>query len=237
MAEPKLTDYPRRSFVHRKLEAAGASFVALGDAAIAADFGDAAAEAAMASQLGLSDLSVVARSGFKGPGALDWLAGQGLAVPEANNLASRQADGGLLARLSPNEALFLGALEDGEAKLAALDEAWHAGRETGAGPQGYPLPRRDSHAWFRLTGEKWPATLAKLCAVDLRPARFADATVAQTMAARVAVVAIRDDIGDLPAFHLLVESASAAYLWDCLLDAMAEFGGRPVGLSALKSLG
>ena len=51
------------------------------------------------------------------------------------------------------------------------------------------------------------------------------------------MIVIRDDIADLPAFHLLADSASAAYLWDGLLDAMAEFGGRPVGLSALRSLG
>ncbi len=236
MAEVKLADYPRRSFVHRKLEAAGASFVALGDAAIAADFGDPAAEAAMASQLGLADLSVVARCGFKGAGAADWLAGQGRRLPEESNRALRQEDGSLVARLSPGEALILAPLERGEAGLAALDEAWLAGREAGQGPQGYPLPRRDSHAWFRLTGEKWPGTLAKLCAVDLRPAKFPDGAVAQTVAARVGVILIRDDIADLLAFHLLVDSASAAYLWDCLLDAMAEFGGRPVGLSALKSL-
>jgi len=237
VAEVKLADYPRRSFLHRKLEAAGASFVALGDAAIAADFGDPAAEAAMASQLGLTDLSVVARGGFKGTGTLDWLAGQELVLPGESNRALRQEDGGLLARLSQNEALILVALEDGESRVAALDEAWLAGREAGEGPQGYPLPRRDSHAWFRLTGEKWPATLAKLCAVDLRPAKFPDGAVAQTVAARVNVIVIRDDIGDLLAFHLLVDSASAAYFWDGLLDAMAEFGGRPVGLSALKSLG
>lgn len=236
MTEVKLADYPRRSFVHGKLEAAGASFVALGDAAIAADFGDPAAEAAMASQLGLADLSVVARCGFKGAGAADWLARQGRRLPEESNRALRQEDASLVVRLSPGEALILAPLERGEAGLAALDEAWLAGREAGQGAQGYPLPRRDSHAWFRLTGEKWPGTLAKLCAVDLRPAKFPDGAVAQTVAARVGVVLVRDDIGDLLAFHLLVDSASAAYLWDCLLDAMAEFGGRPVGLSALKSL-
>ena len=60
--------------------------------------------------------------------------------------------------------------------------------------------------------------------------------IAQTVAARVTVVVIRDDIKDLLSYHLLTDSASAAYVWDSLLDAMAEFGGRPVGLSALKSL-
>jgi sarcosine oxidase subunit gamma len=34
----------------------------------------------------------------------------------------------------------------------------------------------------------------------------------------------------------LADSASAEYLWGCLADAMDEFGGTPVGLSALRQL-
>ena len=45
-----------------------------------------------------------------------------------------------------------------------------------------------------------------------------------------------DDLGQAPAFHLLVDSASAEYVWDCLMDAMAEFDGRPAGLNALAGL-
>ena len=48
---------------------------------------------------------------------------------------------------------------------------------------------------------------------------------------------IRDDLGSgaltTLAFHLLFDSASAAYCWDCLIDALAEFDG---GLSALEAL-
>ncbi len=236
MTHLKLDDTPRRSFVHRRLEAAGANFVALRDSAIAADFGDTAAETAMAHQLGLTDLSPAARCGFKGGGSVAWLTKQGLALPEENNSAKRLEDGSLVARLSDSEFLMLAAGEGNEAGLQKLNEAWLADREAGGAAQGYPLPRQDSHAWFRLTGEKWPQTLAKLCALDLRPSKFPNGRVAQTIAARVTVIVIRDDIKDLLAYHLLSDSASAAYLWDCLLDAMAEFGGRPVGLSALKSL-
>lgn len=236
MAEVKLADYPRRSFVHRKLEAAGASFVALGDAAIAADFGDPATEAAMASQLGLTDLSVVARSGFKGAGTMDWLAGQGLALPEESNRALRQEDGNLLARLSENEALILADLEEGEAALAALDEAWLGGCEAGEGPQGYPLPRRDSHAWFLVTGERAAAMFAKICGVDLRPDRFGNGSIAQTSVARANAAVVRDDQGDTLAYHLLIDSASADFFLDAVLDAMAEFDGGLVGLAAARGL-
>ena len=78
---------------------------------------------------------------------------------------------------------------------------------------------------------------AKLCGVDLRPGRFADLAIAQTSAAGITGVIIRDDRGGHLAYHLLCDSASAAYLWDCLVDAMTEFDGRPVGLAAVRSLG
>ena len=35
----------------------------------------------------------------------------------------------------------------------------------------------------------------------------------------------------------LADSASADYLWDCLQDAMNEFDGGPIGLTALRELG
>ena len=47
---------------------------------------------------------------------------------------------------------------------------------------------------------------------------------------------IRGDIGAVPAFDLLADSASAVYLWGALLDAMAEHDGAPVGLAAIGAL-
>ena len=44
-----------------------------------------------------------------------------------------------------------------------------------------------------------------------------------------------DRRGEL-AYHLLFDSASADYLWDCLIDAMDEFDGAPVGATALSTL-
>jgi sarcosine oxidase subunit gamma len=48
---------------------------------------------------------------------------------------------------------------------------------------------------------------------------------------------VRDDRGRVPLYHLLADCAAVEYLWDCLLDAMAEFHGTPVGLTALRGLG
>ena len=231
-------DLPRRSFVARKLSEAGAGFGPLGDAAVALDFGDPAAEAETARRLGLADLSPVPRTGFKGAGTVEWLTGQGVEVPAESNLAARQSGGEVAARLAPGEVLVLGAPEAGADGLpAALEAAWAAGPLPPETPRGFPLPRRDSHAWFLVSGSAAAAMFAKLCGVDLRPAKFPDLSIAQTSVARISAIVVRDDRGGTLAYHLLADSASAEYLWDCLLDAMTEFEGRPVGLTAVRALG
>ena len=74
------TAYLRRSFVRRKLEAAGARFAEVAGAAVAASFANATDELATARVMGLADLSPLPRCGFKGAGTADWLAAQGYAV-------------------------------------------------------------------------------------------------------------------------------------------------------------
>ena len=223
----------RRSFVHAKLVAAGARLAPVRGGLAAMDYGDPAAEQAALASLALVDVSPLPRVGFKGRGTPEWLAGEGVRLPEPN-LALRQEDGTLAVRLAPREALLLAPLTGDADPTARLEPAWREARRNGPGEAlGYPVPRADSHAWFLVTGEHAPAMFAKICGVDLRPDRFAPLRVAQTQAMRLSVVVIRDDGERLAAWHLLLDSASAEYAWDCLLDAMAEFGGKPAGLAAL----
>ena len=231
-------DFSRRGFANRKLAEAGANFGPLAGAAAALDYGAPEAEVEAARHLGLADLSVLQRTGFKGAGTPEWLAGQGVALPQDSNRATRQEGKEVAARLAPNEVLILGDLAGAQGGLpAALEAAWAAETRPPAEPRGYPLPRRDTHAWFLVSGAKAPAMFAKLCGVDLRPEKFDDLAIAQTSVARISGVVIRDDRDGHLAYHLLCDSASAAYLWDCLLDAMSEFDGRPIGLAALRTLG
>jgi sarcosine oxidase subunit gamma len=222
----------RRSFVHAKLVASGVRLEPVRGGLVAMNHGDPAAERAALASLALVDLSPLPRIGFKGPGTPEWLAGEGVRLPEPN-LALRQEDGTLATRLAPREALLLPPVTGNADPTARLERAWREERRSRPGePLGYPVPRADSHAWFLVTGERAPAMFAKICGVDLRPDLFAPLRVAQTQAMRLSVVVVRDD-GALPAWHLLLDSASAEYAWGCLLDAMAEFGGRPAGLAAL----
>lgn len=230
--------FPRRSFVYRQLIKAGPSFEPLSDSAVALDFGHPDAEAEAARRLGLADLSPLPRAGFKGAGTVEWLEGKKLAVPAESNRALRQKNGALAARLAPAEVLILGGLGSTVGGLpVTLNAAWAAEPLPPAVPRGYPVPRQDSHAWFLIAGERAAAMFAKLCAVDLRPGKFDDLAIAQTSVARLSAIVIRDDRGATPAYHLLADSASAPYLWDVLLDAMAEFDGRLMGLTAARTLG
>ena len=226
---------PRRSFVYRLLQAAGARFATVNGGAAALDFNRPAdQEIAQARELGLADLSALPRSGFKGAGTVDWLAAQGLQVGDDSNKAYRQPCGTLAARLAPAEVLLLDGLEGAGATIIRLDQAWAWGAERPRRLIGYPMPRSESHAWFMVCGRLAPAMFAKICGVDLRSRCFAEGAIAQTSVAKMNAILIRADLGAAPGFHVLADSASAEYLWGCIADAMEEFGGAPVGLAALR---
>ncbi|MHA1600420.1 MAG: sarcosine oxidase [Alphaproteobacteria bacterium] len=229
-------DHLRRSFVYRELLMAGAHFSEENGAAVVMDFGDPAGEEAAARCLGLADLSPLPRVGFKGAGTVAWLAKQKVAVPPESNQAVAQGSRGLAARLAPEEVLVLGSLAGHDDMPVRLSAAWAKAAMPPEIPRGFPVPRADRHAWFLLTGADSPAMFAKICGVDVRPAKFAVGRIAQTSIARLNGIVIRDDQGGVPAYHLLADSASAGYLWGCLRDAMTEFRGIPIGLRAVRSL-
>ena len=229
--------YLRRSFLYRKLAAAGANFGEVYGAAVAMDFGDPEGEAAVARRMGLTDVSPLPHTGFKGAGAVDWLRRQGVEVSEEPNWALAQAGGGLALRQAQAEVMILGDLSGDGGWPERLKQAWWAEPVPPETPRGFPMPRDETHAWLVVTGAQAAAMFAKLCAVDLRAEAFPMGRVAQTSIARMNGVIVRDDRDGVPLYHLLADCAAVEYLWDCLLDAMAEFDGAPVGLTALRGLG
>ena len=225
-----VTDFARRSPVYRRLIAHGARFGEAWGAAVALDFGDAEAEARHGRGIGLADLSPLPRVGFKGAGAIEWLVNQGVVLEAAPNRAWRQPGGELAVVRSKSEALILA----GVAARGGLCEELEARSAEAAKVRAYLLPRFDALFRFALTGGLAHECMAKLCSVDLRPATFGDLSVAQTLVAGVGAVVTRLDLGSAPAFHLLGDRATADYFWNCLSDSMEEFGGRVVGLTALR---
>jgi sarcosine oxidase subunit gamma len=228
--------YLRRSFLYRTLAGLGARFGEVNGAAVALDFGGPAeAELARGRRLGLADLSPLPRTGFKGTGAVEWLSGQGLAVGADSNQGYVQPGGEVALRLAPTEVLLIDGLGGG-ALVDRLNGAWSWGEERPRRLTGYPMPRSESHFWFAVTGDQAPAMFAKICGIDLRLHKFAPGAIAQTSAAKMSVIILRHDLGPVPGFYLLADSASAEYMWTCVVDAMDEFGGGPIGLTALQTL-
>ncbi|WP_278348712.1 MULTISPECIES: sarcosine oxidase subunit gamma [Stutzerimonas] len=185
-------------------------------------------EAETLARCGLVDLTNLARVGFRGTDAADYLQHRNYRLPEAPNRALAQLDGSLVARLSQTEYLLLGSLHDGGSRIQAEENRWALGAKA-----LYLLPRQDSHAWLLLSGEHASQVMAKLCGVDLRAESFAEGAVAQTSAARINVIVINAPIDGLPGYHILCDRSSVSYFWDVLLDAMSEFAGKPVGIEAL----
>jgi sarcosine oxidase, subunit gamma len=227
----------RRSFIYRRLAAAGAEFAEVNGGAVAMRYpARAEGETATARRMGLADLSVLSHGGFKGRGTVEWLTAQGLTIGTDSNKAYVQAGGELAARLAPTEIFLLDSLQAGGQLISRLNTAWQWAPSTPRPQQGYPMPRQDSHAWFMATGEKAAEMFAKICGVDLRPRHCPVGTIAQTSVAKMNAIVIRADLGGTLAYHLLADIASAEYLWTCVEDAIAEYDGGIVGLTALRSL-
>ncbi len=216
----------RRTPLTIDLLRAGAAFEIEGQRNVTVKVGDD--DAAAIRSLALIDCTPLPRTGYKGRDTADWLQKQGVSVTTESNAATPTKSGGLAARLAPGEVVILGAGLD-DMSCADLDAAW-----TMEAGMVFPVPRRDTNIWLRVTGEHAPAMFAKICGVDLRPWSFPNHAIAQTSVARLNCIVVRDDIADIPAYHILTDSASASYFWMCLLDAMDEFGGKSAGYQSLR---
>ncbi len=226
----KPTDLTRRSNLYRVASALGARWVEINGFAAPASYGDGAGEAAAATELAIADLTALPRAGYKGWDMATWVAGHGVRLPDPNR-AARQDDGTLACRLSNGELMLLGADDGASATIGRLAGAW-----TMDGAVCFPVPRSDTNTRFVITGARVPEMMAKMCGIDLRAHRFENQQIAQTSIARMNAIVVRNDRGATYALDMVLDSASAIYMWECLSDAMAEFAGRVVGLDALRGL-
>ena len=231
----------RRSPLYRQHQQLGASFMPVDDGAGVAVYDQSGEltsrqkinrEATQAQSMALVDLTLVPRVGFKGKGTIAWMQSLAIAVPERPNLACESSDGVTVARLSDTELLLLGNPHKQSKELTKLEQTWSLNMPEFT----YLLPRADSHCCLALCGEHVPEMLSKVCAVDMRLHKFAQHSVAQTSVARVNSIVVRADQGTTPNFYLFTDLSSCEFMWQGLLDAMAEFDGQPVGMKAFLKL-
>ncbi len=226
----------RRSFLYRKFDKSKVTWSIINNYATVSSIIDLDKETNCAKHLALSDLSYLQRIGFKGEGACEWLEKQNIQIPISANDSLQDTNGCLIARLGINDMLILDNIKRETNVPNTLEKLWHQDYSQSNKPCGFIMPRQESHTCFSISGNHAPEMFAKLCAIDLRTEKFNNKRVTQTSLARLGATIIRNDLNTLINYLVLVESASAEYCWDCLLDAMQEFKGQIIGTSALSVL-
>jgi glycine cleavage system aminomethyltransferase T len=78
--------------------------------------------------------------------------------------------------------------------------------------------------------------LNKLTSLNLADASLPNLSCAQASLAHVPGIFLREDIGPIPGFHLLVTRDCAESVWEAILHAGHEFHICPSGLDALRLL-
>lgn len=232
------TTAPRRSQLNQRHVSSHALFKELGSNLVVSHYGNNDSiieEHSQAQTLAICDLSTLPRIGFKGAGAPSWVEAQKLNLPAMANTTVLQGSGSLVAKLSDQEILVLSDIFAQSKDVFHLSEQakiYHKNYDK----QVYSLPRDDSHCWLAVSGTLASEMFSKICGVDLRTHKFSHSHIAQTSVAKTNAVVIRNDLGRTPAFYVLSDISGVEFLWDCLLDAMQEYGGYAVGVSALQRL-
>ncbi len=160
---------------------------------------------------GIADLTLRPRAGAKGPGLQAFLQSLGLVAGETVNRAYRQADGSLLARLSPTEILWLGAPAS-DADLAR----WQCPDGQPLARELYSVPRTDGSYWFLLSARAAAEVFPRVCNLDLGASAFSDLEIAQTLLARTGAVIVREDVSGESTYHVVGDISLASYVWEVL---------------------
>jgi len=188
--------------------------------------------------LARSPLGTAGGAALRGHGAAAAVDLREFAAPAMCDLRLAAADAGALSAaqtalacklpLTPNKSVAAGARvamwlgpDQWLILLPAADAAALA-REL-AGHAASVVDVSDLRAVFELAGPRARDVLRKGCAIDLHPRVFGPGDCALTALARVRVALCQVD--ERPGYRILIERSYAVYLWDWLIDAMAEFGG------------
>ena len=190
------------------------------------------------SGVGLADVSPAAKLDVRGNDALSAIARRlSLPAPVTGTVTHLSPPvstrNGLLCCLTPLHArLFVPA--DAAARVATRWARAHAA-------DTHPVRARltdvtSAYTVIQVSGPRSRELLRKLTALDIGAEAFPDLACAQTGIAGVHAMILRADVRALLSFQVCCGREFGAFVWDALLDAGREFGARPVGLAALRTL-
>lgn len=159
----------------------------------------------------LQDVSHARRIGFKGPGAIAWLQGRGIALPErANSWCAMNADErDIVVRLGAAEFML---------EQASGDMAWRALAGELAAPIAgvYPVLREDRA--FMLMGQDADAVLAEVCNVNFAALAAEEREALMTMMIGVAVIVVPQGNAARRRYRIWCDPSYGDYLWSALQE-------------------
>jgi glycine cleavage system aminomethyltransferase T len=130
-----------------------------------------------------------------------------------------------------------------DSKAAPSRPFWPLGRNhflvVGEPPLSPPSGATDVtsvYAELLLAGPWSKAVLGKLTSLNLSDAVVPNLSCAQASLAHVHSIFLREDIGSIPGFRLLISREYAESAWQALIHAGHEFHLQPFGLGALELL-
>lgn len=138
--------------------------------------------------------------------------------------------------LTASDLLVTCEPHDTPAVLQALRDRAAAAPEATESPSTYVTDVTSVYAALLLAGPRSRAVLQRLTALDLSDAALPDLACARTGLAHVHATILRQDLGPVPAYWLLVGWEYGAYVWDAVLHAGEASGIAPIGLEALHRL-
>ncbi len=152
------------------------------------------------------------------------------ATPLSLGTAVRQ-EGAWWCRLTAGRALIIGASAAATA-VAVQERVGVADDVVGGGLSVVDVT--SNFASLTLTGPLARETLARFCALDLRPATTPVAALRPGSIGRQPGIVIREDE---ERYLILFGWATAEYMWSVVADAGAHLGGVPIGADALGRVG
>lgn len=130
-----------------------------------------------------------------------------------------------------------------ETKIEPAQSFWSLGRNqylvVGEPPLAPPAGASDVtsvYADLFLAGPRSKDVLGKLTSLNVSDARLPNLSCSQASVAHVHTIVLREDIGSLLGFHLLISREYGESVWEAAIHAGHEFHLQPFGLGALELL-
>lgn len=171
------------------------------------------------------------RFGLRGPGTIDWVTAQGLAVPAAVNRSEVSPCGTTVLRLGQQEVLLTAPVGDGGQRLRDLRQVW---LQNPGAAKGFDAYRDEGWAWFVVSGPEAPTLMRRISMADLGPKNLAVNDVAQTRALHLDVVIARLDRFGAVSYDIFLDIASAKFALDVLEETARELDAG-FHISALRT--